>query len=42
VDEIRDLLDAPAVVRMSTEKNFELARRYFSFELLEQRLRRLS
>jgi glycosyltransferase involved in cell wall biosynthesis len=39
VDEIRDLLDAPAVVRMSTEKNFELARRYFSFELLEQRLR---
>lgn len=39
VDSVRDLLDAPAAVESMVRKNFELAKRFFSYELLEQRLR---
>jgi hypothetical protein len=39
VDQVRSLLDAPFMVEMITERNFRLGRRFFSYELLEQRLR---
>ncbi len=39
VDQVRAMLDAPATVESSARKNFELAKRFFSFELLEQRLK---
>ncbi|HCM26107.1 MAG TPA: glycosyl transferase family 1 [Treponema sp.] len=39
VDQVRSLLDAPFMVDLITERNFNLGRRFFSYELLEQRLR---
>jgi glycosyltransferase involved in cell wall biosynthesis len=39
VETVRALLDRPGAVEFMTERNFELGRRFFSFSLLEQRLR---
>ncbi|MFA6508626.1 MAG: glycosyltransferase family 4 protein [Treponemataceae bacterium] len=39
VDQVRGLLDAPSLADVLTERNFKLARRFFSYELLEQRLK---
>lgn len=39
IDQVSALLDAPYLVEMLTERNFRLARRFFSYELLEQRLK---
>jgi glycosyltransferase involved in cell wall biosynthesis len=39
VDQVRALLDAPVIVELMAEKNFELGKRFFSLNLLEQRLR---
>ena len=39
VDQVRSLLDAPFAVEFITERNFKLGKRFFSFELLEQRLK---
>jgi glycosyltransferase involved in cell wall biosynthesis len=41
VDTVRSLLKAPAAVEMMTEKNFALGKQFFSYELLEQRLRQV-
>ncbi|HUX39343.1 MAG TPA: glycosyltransferase family 4 protein [Rectinemataceae bacterium] len=38
---VRRLLDEPALRAEATELNFELGRRFFSYELLEQRLRQI-
>jgi len=39
VRHVRRFLDEPELRREATERNFELGRKYFSYELLEQRLR---
>ncbi|MDR1210961.1 MAG: glycosyltransferase family 4 protein [Spirochaetaceae bacterium] len=39
VETVRSLLDKPGAVEFMTERNYELGRRFFSFSLLEQRLR---
>lgn len=39
IDQVRAVLDAPEISRLTAEKNYELGKRFFSFELLEQRLR---
>ncbi len=39
VDQVNALLDAPIVAELLAEKNYELAKRFFSLDLLEQRLR---
>ncbi|MDR0389881.1 MAG: glycosyltransferase family 4 protein [Spirochaetaceae bacterium] len=39
VETVRALLDRPGAVEFMTERNYELGRRFFSFALLEQRLR---
>ena len=39
VDQVNALLDAPVVAELLAEKNFELAKRFFSLDLLELRLR---
>jgi glycosyltransferase involved in cell wall biosynthesis len=41
VDTVRSLLDCPQTGVMLAERNFELARKFFSFNLLEQRLRQV-
>ncbi len=41
VESVRAILDTPEAVQMMGEKNFELGKRFFSFELLEQRLRQV-
>ncbi|MDR1588169.1 MAG: glycosyltransferase family 4 protein [Treponema sp.] len=41
VETVRTLLDNPPMVEMLAERNFELARKFFSFNLLEQRLRQV-
>jgi glycosyltransferase involved in cell wall biosynthesis len=41
VDTVRALLDSPDTVDMIANRNFELARKFFSFTLLEQRLRQV-
>jgi glycosyltransferase involved in cell wall biosynthesis len=41
VDTVRCLLENPQTVEMLAERNFELAHKYFSFNLLEQRLRQV-
>jgi len=39
VEQVRAMLDTPSMGEMAAGKNFALAKRFFSFELLEQRLR---
>lgn len=39
VDTVRGLLDAPSAAEMMALKNFELGRRFFSYDILERRLR---
>jgi glycosyltransferase involved in cell wall biosynthesis len=39
VETVRALLGSPGAVEFMTERNYELGRRFFSFSLLEQRLR---
>jgi glycosyltransferase involved in cell wall biosynthesis len=39
VRHVRRFLDEPELRREATERNFELGKKYFSYELLEQRLR---
>jgi glycosyltransferase involved in cell wall biosynthesis len=41
VDAVRAILETPEAVEMMTLKNFELGRRFFSYELLEQRLKQV-
>lgn len=41
VDSVRVLLETPEAVAQMTGKNFELGKRFFSYELLEQRLRQV-
>lgn len=41
VEQVRALLSAPVIANLLAEKNFLLARKYFSFELLEQRLKQV-
>jgi glycosyltransferase involved in cell wall biosynthesis len=41
VDTVRALLGSPQAVDILAERNFELAHRFFSFNLLEQRLRQV-
>jgi glycosyltransferase involved in cell wall biosynthesis len=41
VDTVKAILQSPDAVPMMTGKNFELGRRFFSFRLLEQRLRQV-
>ncbi|GHU81339.1 glycosyl transferase [Spirochaetia bacterium] len=41
IDTVRSILESPEGVEMMTAKNFELGRRFFSFTLLEQRLRQV-
>ncbi len=41
VEMTRELLAKPDVVRMMTEKNFEIARQHFSLEVLEEKLRQV-
>lgn len=41
VDTIRSLLESPDTAALLAERNFELARKFFSFNLLEQRLRQV-
>jgi glycosyltransferase involved in cell wall biosynthesis len=41
VDTVRSLLENPRTVEMLAERNFELAHKFFSFTLLEQRLRQV-
>ena len=41
VDAIRGLLENPDTVEMIAERNFEISRKHFSYELLEQRLRQV-
>jgi glycosyltransferase involved in cell wall biosynthesis len=39
VDTVRSLLDSPKAVKILAERNYEIGRKYFSFALLEQRLK---
>jgi glycosyltransferase involved in cell wall biosynthesis len=41
INTVRALLDNPGMVEMITAYNFELGRRFFSFDLLEQRLKQV-
>lgn len=41
LDAVRAILDTPEAVRMMTMKNFELGKRFFSFSLLEQRIKQV-
>ncbi|MDR1252350.1 MAG: glycosyltransferase family 4 protein [Treponema sp.] len=41
VDTVRSLLNNPHTTAMLADRNFELARKFFSFNLLEQRLRQV-
>ncbi len=41
VETVRAMLESPDAVEVMSEKNYALAHRYFSFELLEQRLRQV-
>jgi glycosyltransferase involved in cell wall biosynthesis len=41
VDTVNAILDSPEAVEIMTAKNFKLGKRFFSFELLEQRLRQI-
>ena len=41
VSTVRSLIDSPKAVEILAERNFELARKFFSFSLLEQRLRQV-
>jgi len=41
VDAVRAILETPEAVEMMTLKNFELGRRFFSYQLLEQRLKQV-
>ncbi|MDR2434119.1 MAG: glycosyltransferase family 4 protein [Treponema sp.] len=41
VDTVRSLLEYPGTALILAERNFELARKFFSFNLLEQRLRQI-
>ncbi|MDR2181845.1 MAG: glycosyltransferase, partial [Treponema sp.] len=41
VETVGAILDSPDGVQVMTAKNFELGRRFFSFSLLEQRLRQI-
>ncbi|MDR2768515.1 MAG: glycosyltransferase family 4 protein [Treponema sp.] len=41
VETVTAILDSPDGVQVMTAKNFELGRRFFSFSLLEQRLRQI-
>jgi glycosyltransferase involved in cell wall biosynthesis len=41
VDTVKAILQSPDAAPMMTSKNFELGRRFFSFRLLEQRLRQV-
>ena len=38
VDTVRAILESPDAIEVMAEKNYELARRYFSYQILEQRL----
>jgi len=38
VNAVRDLLEKPNVVNLLADRNFEIARKFFSYKLLEQRL----
>jgi hypothetical protein len=41
VDTVRTLLDYPQATEIMADRNFALGRKFFSFELLEQRLRQV-
>ncbi|MDR3172043.1 MAG: hypothetical protein LBU17_10525 [Treponema sp.] len=41
VETVEAILDSPEGVEVMTAKNFELGKRFFSFKLLEQRLRQV-
>jgi glycosyltransferase involved in cell wall biosynthesis len=41
VDTVRTLLDYPCATEIMADRNFALARKFFSFQLLEQRLRQV-
>jgi glycosyltransferase involved in cell wall biosynthesis len=41
VQTVRSLLESPLAGELLAERNFELARKFFSFNLLEQRLRQV-
>jgi hypothetical protein len=41
LDAVRAILDTPEAVQMMTMKNFELGKRFFSFTLLEQRIKQV-
>lgn len=41
IDAVRAILDTPAAVHLMTTKNFELGKRFFSFSLLEQRIKQV-
>jgi glycosyltransferase involved in cell wall biosynthesis len=41
VKTVRSLLESPDAVKILAERNFELGRKFFSFNLLEQRLRQV-
>jgi hypothetical protein len=41
VDAVRTLLDYPRATEVMADRNFALGRKFFSFELLEQRLRQV-
>jgi hypothetical protein len=41
VDTVRSLLECPQAGEVLAERNFELARKFFSYSLLEQRLRQV-
>jgi glycosyltransferase involved in cell wall biosynthesis len=41
VETVNAMLDSPEAVEIMTAKNFKLGKRFFSFELLEQRLRQI-
>jgi glycosyltransferase involved in cell wall biosynthesis len=41
VDTVNAMLDSPDAIEVMTERNFELGKKFFSFSLLEQRLRQV-
>jgi glycosyltransferase involved in cell wall biosynthesis len=41
IDTVRAVLNSPAMVEAITARNYEIGRRFFSFKLLEQRLRQV-
>jgi glycosyltransferase involved in cell wall biosynthesis len=41
IDTVRAFLNSPAMVEAITARNYEIGRRFFSFKLLEQRLRQV-